>query len=122
MADGDESDRELCARIGRKEARRLRARRHRDDAPWLALGLYGVVGWSIVLPTLAGIALGVWIDSSWPSRYSWTLMLLVLGLVVGCWNAWRGVALEQRAIEEEGRAVGRARSPNAAGPGEHADD
>lgn len=105
MTDGDETDRRLGARIGRKEARRLRARARRGRMPWVALGLYGVVGWSIVLPTLAGIALGVWIDSTWTSRYSWTLMLLVFGLVVGCWNAWRWVALEQRAIEEEGRGV-----------------
>lgn len=98
----------LIARIGRKETRRLRARRRKDRAPWIALGLYGVVGWSIVLPTLAGIALGVWIDATWPSRYSWTLMLLALGLCVGCWNAWRWVSLEQQAIrdeQEEGRDV-----------------
>ena len=105
MNDGAESDRNLGSRIGRKEARRLRARARKDRSPWFALGLYGVVGWSIVLPTLAGIALGVWIDRTWPSTYSWTLTLLVLGLVVGCWNAWRWVALEQRAIEEDGRDV-----------------
>lgn len=101
MNSGDESDRRLSVRIGRKEARRLRARARKHGTGWLALGLYGVVGWSIVLPTLGGIALGVWIDNTWPSRYSWTLMLLVIGLVVGCWNAWRWVALEQRAIREE---------------------
>lgn len=99
MDDRADPARHLSVRIGRKEARRLRARAQRDRVPWL--GLYGVVGWSIVLPTLAGIALGVWIDASWPSRYSWTLMLMVLGLIVGCWNAWRWVSLEQRAIDEE---------------------
>jgi ATP synthase protein I len=112
MNNGEESDRHLSARIGRKEARRLRARARKHGTAWFALGLYGVVGWSIVLPTLGGIALGVWIDRTWPSPYSWTLMLLVLGLVVGCGNAWRWVALEQRAIEEDGRGV----------PGSRADD
>ncbi len=98
----------LLARIGRKETRRLRAHQRKDRAPWIALGLYGVVGWSIVLPTLAGIALGVWIDATWPGGYSWTLMLLALGLCAGCWNAWRWVSLEQQAIRddaEEGQDV-----------------
>ena len=103
VADDDELDRRLSTRIGRKETRRLRARARQHRGPWFAFGLYGVVGWSIVLPTLAGIALGVWIDRTWQSRYSWTLMLLVLGLAVGCWNAWRWVSLEQRAIEEDSR-------------------
>lgn len=101
MDDRDSSERQISAEIGRQEARRLRARARKGRSSWVALGLYGVVGWSIVLPTLAGIALGVWIDSRWPSQYSWTLMLLVAGLLVGCWNAWRWIALEQRAIEEE---------------------
>lgn len=103
MTDDEGADRRLSARIGRKETRRLRARARTHGATWFALGLYGVVGWSIVLPTLAGIALGVWIDRTSGSQYSWTLMLLVLGLVVGCWNAWRWVSREQRAIEEDGR-------------------
>lgn len=119
MVDGDDPDRRLSAHIGRQEARRLRARARKDHAPWVALGLYGVVGWSIVLPTLAGIALGVWIDSAWPSRYSWTLMLLVFGLAVGCWNAWRWVSIEQRAIELEQRAVDEKERET---PGRRADD
>jgi ATP synthase protein I len=46
------------------------------------------VGWSVTLPTLLGIALGVVIDRRWPGRFSWTLTLLFLGLVFGCANAW----------------------------------
>jgi ATP synthase protein I len=110
MNSGEESDRRLSSRIGRQEARRLRARARKHVTAWSALGLYGVVGWSIVLPTLAGIALGVWIDRTWPSRYSWTLMLLAVGLAVGCWNAWRWVGLEQRGIEEDGRDVSGSRA------------
>jgi ATP synthase protein I len=99
MGDGQEPGADLSTRIGRKEARRLRARARRHRVQWL--GLYGVVGWSIVLPTLAGIALGAWIDGTRPGRYSWTLMLMVLGLMAGCWNAWRWVSIEQRAIDDE---------------------
>lgn len=97
---GDADDR-LLAQIRRKAARRQRARRPSGRSPWLDLGLYGVVGWSIVLPTLAGVALGLWIDTVRPSRFSWTLMLLAAGLFIGCWNAWRWVTLEQQAIHDD---------------------
>ena len=108
MNDGEESDRRLSARIGRKEARRLRARARRRGAAWNALGLYGVVGWSIVLPTLAGIALGVWIDRRWPSRYSWTLMLLAAGLLIT--TTIRLSALSRRRETTIMRMVGSSRT------------
>ena len=52
------------------------------------LGMFGVVGWSVAIPTLIGVAVGIWIDRSWPSQFSWTLMLLIGGLMLGCMNAW----------------------------------
>lgn len=102
MPDAHDENLRLSREIGRKAARRLRAR-ERGGRPWFDLSAYGVVGWSIVLPTLAGLALGVWIDARWPSRFSWTLMLMVGGLFVGCWNAWRWISLEQRTIHDEGQ-------------------
>lgn len=71
-----------------RQERMLRARQERDRAFWRSVSLLGVVGWSIALPTLIGIAAGVWIDQAWPSRFSWTLMLLVAGLALGCVAAW----------------------------------
>ncbi len=56
--------------------------------------MFGLVGWAVVLPTLAGIALGLWLDASFPGRPSWTLTLLVAGLAVGCLNAWYWVRRE----------------------------
>ena len=100
MPDAHDEDRRLGREIGRKATRRLRAR-EREGRPWFDLSAYGVVGWSIVLPTLAGLALGIWTDARWPSRFSWTLMLMVGGLGIGCWNAWRWVSLEQRRIHDE---------------------
>ena len=55
----------------------------------------------MVVPTLLGTALGIWLDSRQPGRYSWTLMLLVVGLVLGCLNAWQWVAKEDKAMREE---------------------
>lgn len=85
--------------IARKEARRLRAQREGTDSVWFGLSQFGIVGWSVAIPMLMGIALGMWIDRTWPSRFSWTLMLLVLGVVLGCLNAWYWLGEQRRMIE-----------------------
>ncbi len=87
-------------RITDRERRKLRARRQQDQTLWFGLGLLGLVGWSIVVPTLLGLALGVWLDGRFPNRFSWTLMLMFAGLMLGCLNAWNWVTREQAAMEE----------------------
>lgn len=74
--------------VERKGAIKLRGQSEKDETVWFGLGMFGIVGWSVVIPTLIGVALGVWIDHTWPSQYSWTLMLLIAGLLIGCLNAW----------------------------------
>jgi ATP synthase protein I len=91
-------DQRLVHRVGQREQRKLRARRQGDRSVWFGLGMYGLVGWSVAIPTVLGVALGVWIDEHHPGRFSWTLMLLFGGLLVGCWTAWYWVSREQRAI------------------------
>lgn len=80
--------------IDRRARRKLRARREGRPNVWFSLGMIGLVGWSVAVPTLAGIALGVWIDYNWPGRMSWTLTLLFAGAALGCLNAWRWVRQE----------------------------
>lgn len=91
--------RTFSERVSKKAARRQRARRARRESPWLGLGLFGLVGWSVVLPALLGLALGRWLDAAWPGHVSWTLTLLLAGVLLGCANAWQLVARERRAIE-----------------------
>jgi len=74
--------------IGRKAQRKLRARRERDRGVWFGLGMFGLIGWSVAIPTVGGIALGLWLDSVFGSGISWTLSLLVVGVGLGCLNAW----------------------------------
>lgn len=90
-----QSEEELLQRVGSQEERKLRARRERQKGVWFGLGMFGLVGWSVAVPTLAAIALGVWIDTRFPSQYSWTLMLLVIGVAIGCFNAWYWVQRER---------------------------
>jgi len=67
---------------------------------WMGLGMAGIVGWSIILPTILGTALGVWLDNHAPSSHSWTLMFLITGLFIGCVNASYWVSRENDAIRK----------------------
>lgn len=78
----------LRKEVERKAERRRKAEREHDRSIWFSLGLFGLVGWSVAVPTLLGVALGLWIDAHWPSGVSWTLTLLFVGVVVGCLHAW----------------------------------
>lgn len=86
----------MFGKIGPKELRRLKKRQHPNQAVWFWLGMFGLVGWSVAIPTLIGVAVGIWIDHTWPSRFSWTLMLLMAGVMLGCFNAWYWISRESR--------------------------
>lgn len=88
-------------KVDLREKRKLRTRRKKAGETWFGLGLFGVVGWSVAVPTVAGIFAGVWIDLKWPGPPSWTLMLLAIGLIVGCVNAWFWISRQQRIIALE---------------------
>ncbi|HUX83031.1 MAG TPA: AtpZ/AtpI family protein [Halothiobacillus sp.] len=87
--------------VGEKAARKLKAQRHVTQTVWSGLGMMGLIGWSVVVPTLLGAALGIWIDNHYPGSHSWTLMLLVIGLALGCLNAWHWVDKEGREIRKQ---------------------
>ncbi|MFO7691720.1 MAG: AtpZ/AtpI family protein [Vicinamibacterales bacterium] len=91
----------LGQEIGAKAARKLRAQRHVTRTVWFGLGMMGLIGWSVAIPTVLGAALGLWLDRRYPGGRSWTLALLVAGLAVGCWNAWHWVSKEDKAIRDE---------------------
>jgi ATP synthase protein I len=99
--NGETGESEFSREIASKEARKLKAQRHSTQGVWFGLGMMGLIGWSVVVPTLLGAALGLWLDKQQPGKHSWTLALLVGGLVIGCFNAWQWVAKEEQAIREE---------------------
>lgn len=78
---------QMLRQVGSKQARMVRASQEKNSL-LSSVALLGVVGWSVVLPALAGVALGTWIDHRWPGRFSWSLTLLLAGLLLGCVNAW----------------------------------
>ena len=87
--------------IGTKAARKLQARRRSGQGAWFGFRMFGLIGWSVAVPTLIGAALGRWLDRHHPGHHSWTLALLVAGLCLGCWNAWHWVAVEDRAMHDQ---------------------
>ena len=87
--------------VAKKEALRMKALRHKDETVWFGLGMFGIVGWAVAIPTLVGIAFGLWIDRTWPSSYSWALMFLIAGELVGCMNAAYWVRKVRSKIIEE---------------------
>jgi len=82
--------------IAAKEQRKLKGRRQKGQNVWFGLGMFGLVGWSVTIPTLLGVALGVWADKTWKSSYSWTLMGLLIGVILGCLQAWYWLKQESR--------------------------
>lgn len=91
---------DFSKKVGEKAQRKLKALHNDEKRVWFGLGMMGLVGWSIVVPTLLGAALGVWLDTKYPETFSWTLTGLILGLFAGCLIAWRWVNKEHKEINQ----------------------
>jgi ATP synthase protein I len=89
-------ERKVGEAIGRRAERKLEARRQGDRGVWFGLGMFGLVGWAVAIPTLAGIALGIWLDGRVQGQISWTLTFLFIGAALGCLNAWYWIQRESR--------------------------
>jgi ATP synthase protein I len=92
---------ELSREIAAKAARKLRNQRRKKPHFWTGVGMFGLVGWSVAVPALLGVALGIWLDNHYPSPHSWTLAGLLAGIVLGCFNAWYWVDKENKAIHKD---------------------
>jgi ATP synthase protein I len=96
-----ENDKKFAGEISKKETRKQCAREKANGGLWCELGMFGIIGWSVTIPLLIGVALGLWIDHTWPGRISWTLTFLFIGAVLGCLNAWYWVSRQCRIIEKK---------------------
>ena len=87
--------------VGEKAERKLKAKGNPSKGVWFGLGMMGLIGWSVVVPTLLGAALGLWLDQRHPGGHSWTLALMAAGLAIGCMNAWHWVAQQDKEMRED---------------------
>jgi ATP synthase protein I len=86
--DPDESD-PLVHGVRVRDARHRRWTREGDPSVAHRLAQVGVLGWIIVTPMLLGVFLGRWLDRMLGTGIFWTAPLLLLGLVLGGWSAWK---------------------------------
>ena len=98
---GDETA--FVRQVASKAARKLSAQRGDQKSVWFGLGMSGLIGWSVAVPTILGAMVGLWWDRRHPGVHSWTLALMVAGLVIGCANAWHWIMLEDKAMHDEPR-------------------
>ncbi len=97
--DSDET--EFSRQVAIKETRKLKQQRKAVKNIWFGLGMFGLIGWSVTIPTLLGIMLGLWLDENYPGTPAWTLNLMIVGLIIGCLNAWHWVSKENKAIHDD---------------------
>ena len=91
-----EGDARFARSIDRQAARRAFWLKHGERPIAHNLAMSGVLGWMVVLPALAGVLLGRWLDRHFHSGIVWTGALIFVGLALGCWIAWRRIQDVQR--------------------------
>ncbi|MFA3790141.1 AtpZ/AtpI family protein [Aliiglaciecola sp. SL4] len=90
----------LVKQVATKAQLKLNAKRRSSPGVWSGLGMMGIIGWSVAVPTFLGVMLGIWIDNNFEQQRSWTLALLLAGLAIGCFTAWGWVSKEHQAIHD----------------------
>lgn len=89
--------------IGRHARRLKRARANPDMSPLRGLGTFGMIGWSVAVPTVGGAFLGMWLDRRFPQPFPWTMALILGGVVLGALIAWAWVSRESGVDDVEER-------------------
>lgn len=92
------SETEFSRKIEKKAELKLKAQRRSGKGIWHGLGMFGLVGWSVATPTVVGALFGMWLDKHYPIKHSWTLALLVAGIIIGCFCAGYWIAKEGKEI------------------------
>jgi ATP synthase protein I len=94
------AEEELLKQIKKDSAKKMKAKEEGSEIMF-GLGLFGIVGWSIAVPTVLGIALGVFLDKRFTQSFSWTITLLFAGVILGSFNAWRWIREKSEEEEED---------------------
>ena len=89
MTDKPEDPDPLLTEVERERERRRRWEREGDMSVGRRLAQIGVLGWIFVIPTLAGLFFGRWLDSTLGTGLFWTAPLMIVGLCIGGWTAWK---------------------------------
>jgi ATP synthase protein I len=93
--DADGAARPDLRRRFAQDADRYARRDERPETFWRSLAVIGSVGWPIVLAAAGGAIAGRWLDVRWNTGIRMTLVLLVAGVSLGAWIAWRAVRQQE---------------------------
>ncbi len=75
--------------VQKKEALMIRGRNEKGETVWFGLGMFGIIGWSVAIPTLIGGAVGLWIGPRpGPASSHGPSCCSSPGVMIGCVNAW----------------------------------
>jgi ATP synthase protein I len=67
-----------------RQAKRMQAKRDNPGpSPLRGISTFGMIGWSVAVPTVGGAFLGIWLDRIAPQGFSWPLALILGGVVLG---------------------------------------
>ena len=69
------ADRDFVRQVTAKADRKLRLQKDGEQTVWFGLGMSGLVGWSVAVPTVVGAMIGLWWDKHHPGAHSWSLIL-----------------------------------------------
>ncbi|PXX91816.1 ATPase F0F1 [Marinobacter vulgaris] len=86
--------------IGRRAQRLKKARDNAGVSPLRGLGVFGMIGWSVAVPTVGGAFLGLWLDRTVPQDFPWVLALILGGVTLGSFIAWAWIGRESREEED----------------------
>lgn len=86
--------------ISKKEKRKLKTLKDKSGV-WFGLGMMGMIGWSVAVPSLLGAALGIWLDNKYAQSFSWTLTFLLAGMITGGVIAWYWVTKEDKEMHKK---------------------
>ena len=86
--------------IGDKERLKLKSKKAGKPNVWQGFSVFGLIGWSIAAPMVALVLIGIWLDEHYSNSFSFTLSMLMIGLAIGCVNAWYWVRKKMSEFEE----------------------
>ena len=84
----EENDR-MTAAVRQQRERQRKWQREGEPSMAQYVGQIGVLGWIIVAPTLIGLFIGRWLDHRLGTGIFWSAPLMGIGVIIGCWSAWK---------------------------------
>ncbi|WP_296706016.1 AtpZ/AtpI family protein [Rhodoblastus sp.] len=79
----------LAGAARRAEKRSREGAKNPEPSLGARLGQIGILGWTIVLPTLLGVFIGRWLDHTLATGVLFSAPLIMIGAIIGLWSAWK---------------------------------